>query len=490
MHRTAAFRRLASHVPLTVGLVLVAALGVPPSGAAGATVDVSSVSPSSAARSSPVVITGSGFGARDAGSVLIGGRTAWTTTWTDTTIAAYVPEGAPLGEAPVQVLASGAHSNLVTLTVQPRPETTGTIAWRFEMLANYISHRAAVGPDGTVYVNDSSGFLYALTPGGALKWTYAGGSNGSQGPTVVGTDGTIYFGTSAPNSAIHAVNPNGSRKWIFRAPGSQGPIGGPGVGPDGNVYAVFDIGGERGAVSLTPAGTLRWNNLGNPRVGEYGQTGKELVFGGGQVYFTSTYFGDLYAFAIANGAQRFHVNISSPGQAVATPKGQVYVPTGVAPRLNAYTVGGQFMWAFFGSEPGVTNDLSAPDLTRDGTIYIERNLSQLYSLNRTPSVRWISPALLSQGPVPGPIVDPTNAVVLIGGHQTYGMPGLIQAFATSNGQLLFEIEIPLEPDGTCPVPYARPRFTPDGKRAYIPAAQLCEVPQVYHSWLYAIDIGP
>ena len=49
-----------------------------------------------------------------------------------------------------------------------------------------------------------------------------------------------------------------------------------------------------------------------------------------------------------------------------------------------------------------------------------------------PSVRWIVPSLL---------VSPTNELVLMGGQET------------------------------------------------LPAAQLCEVPQQYHAWLYAIDIN-
>jgi outer membrane protein assembly factor BamB len=361
------------------------------------------------------------------------------------------------------------------------------VAWRFEVLANYISHRADVARDGTVYFNDSSGFLYALTPAGALKWIYDGESVGSSGPTVVGRDGTIYFGVAAPFAAIHAVNPDGTRKWIFPAPDSQGPIGGPGVGPDGNVYAVFDIGGSIGAVSLTPAGALRWNNLGEPRVGEFGQVGRELPFGGGNFYFTSTYYGDVYGFDLAQGTQRFFINIGTADQAAATRNGTFYVPTGL--RLNAYSKAGRFRWSFFGDENPPTNDLTAPDIGRDGNIYINRNLSELYSLTPAPAVRWIVPSLLAGGPVPGPIVSPTNELVLMGGQETFGRPGLIQGFSTADGALLFEINIPKEPDGTCAVPYARARFTRAGDRAYIPAVQLCEVPQEYHSWLYAIDIN-
>jgi outer membrane protein assembly factor BamB len=456
---------------------------------------ITSIAPQSAAPSEPVTVTGSGFGPKSRGYVLIGGQRAWTTAWSDRHIVAYVPEGAVVGPNKVEILSGGFFITGPSLAVAARPAAQataqGTVAWRFEVLANYISHRADVGRDGTVYFNDSSGFLYALTPDGALKWVYDGESVGSSGPTVVGRDGTIYFGVASPDAAIHAVNPEGTRRWIFPAPDSQGPIGGPGVGSDGNVYAIFDIGGLIGAVSLTPAGALRWNNLGNPRVAEFGQVGRELVFGGGNVYFTSTYYGDVYAFDLAEGTQRFFTNAGTADQAAASRNGILYVPTGL--RLNAYTRTGQFRWSFFGDEHNVTNDLTAPDIGRDGNLYINRNLSELYSLTPTPSgpiVRWIVPSLLAGGPVPGPIVSPTNELVLMGGQDTYGRPGLIQAFSTADGALLFEIEVPKEPDGTCAVPYARARFTPSGDRAYIPAAQLCRVPQQYHSWLYAIDIAP
>jgi hypothetical protein len=440
-----------------------------------------------ATRSGLVTIRGAGFGTKDLSSVSIGEQRAWTTLWNDSQIVAFVPETVAIGPNKVEVVSGGITFTGPNLAVEERPATTGTVAWRFEVLANYISHRADVARDGTVYFNDSSGFLYALTPAGALKWIYDGESVGSSGPTVVGRDGTIYFGVAAPFAAIHAVNPDGTRKWIFPAPDSQGPIGGPGVGPDGNVYAVFDIGGSIGAVSLTPAGALRWNNLGEPRVGEFGQVGRELPFGGGNFYFTSTYYGDVYGFDLAQGTQRFFINIGTADQAAATRNGTFYVPTGL--RLNAYSKAGRFRWSFFGDENPPTNDLTAPDIGRDGNIYINRNLSELYSLTPAPAVRWIVPSLLAGGPVPGPIVSPTNELVLMGGQETFGRPGLIQGFSTADGALLFEINIPKEPDGTCAVPYARARFTRAGDRAYIPAVQLCEVPQEYHSWLYAIDIN-
>lgn len=364
-----------------------------------------------------------------------------------------------------------------------------TVAWRFEVLANYISHRPDIGRDGTVYFNTSSGDLYALAPQGTLKWVYHVDTVGSAGPTVVGRDGTIYFGLSAPLAGLHAVNPDGTQKWVFPAPDSQGVIGGPGVGPDGNVYVVFDLGGP-GAVSLTPDGNVRWINPGTPTLAELGQLGRELPFGGGNFYFTSTYYGDVYAFDLATGAQRAFADAGSALQSDASRRGILYVPTGL--QLNAYNRNLQFLWSFF-DDVGITNDLTAPDLGPDGKLYINRNLSELWSLTPTPSgpiVNWVADSFVAGGFVPGPDVSPTNELVLLGGRQDFGRPGIIEGFSTANGAVLFHIDIPNEPDGTCAVPNARAKFTRSGDRAYIPAIQLCDVPDQYHSWLYALDITP
>jgi outer membrane protein assembly factor BamB len=357
------------------------------------------------------------------------------------------------------------------------------------MVSNFISHRAAIGEDGTVYVNDANGILHAILPDGTELWTYNGTGAGSQGPTVIGDDGTIYFGT-ASLSAVHAVNPDGTLKWMFVAPDSQGIIGGPGIGPDGNVYAVFDTPGDIGAVGLTPDGVLLWNELGNPRVSEFGQVGRELVFAADQFYWTSDNLSELFAFDLATGNQEFDVTPASPGQADVGKKGTVFVPTGIAPRLQAYTAEGDFKWEFFGNEPGITNVLSAPDvaLDGDGPIYINRNISTLYSLTQKATVRWTKPSLVEQGPVGGPIVNPTNTVVMIGGQETFGKPGLLIAYDPDTGAKLFKLSIPKEPDGSCAVPFARPTFTDDGLRAYVPMTQLCTSPPVIHSYLYAIDI--
>lgn len=118
------------------------------------------VAPQATTRSGPITISGSGFGANSSGYVLISGQRAFTTTWTDKQIVAYVPESAPLGQNAVEIVTRGVSIPMPGVTVEarsaPQPTTQGTVAWRFEVLANYVSHRADVAPDGTTYF---SGFL-------------------------------------------------------------------------------------------------------------------------------------------------------------------------------------------------------------------------------------------------------------------------------------------------------------------------------------------
>jgi uncharacterized protein (TIGR03437 family) len=89
---------------------------------------ISSVSSSAAARSSRLLIQGSGFGSsRGAGHVEIGGISAPLTRWSDTLIAAYVPEATTTGTVNVQVFDSQVFPAIAQVTVTLRPARTGRI---------------------------------------------------------------------------------------------------------------------------------------------------------------------------------------------------------------------------------------------------------------------------------------------------------------------------------------------------------------------------
>jgi outer membrane protein assembly factor BamB len=199
-----------------------------------------------------VLIQGSGFGAaQGTGFVTIGGVAAPLTRWSDTLIAAYVPEAAATGAAGVQVFTANGSTNPVNLNVTLRPAPSGHVRWRFKVDGDYIQSRPAA--DGTVYTQDVFGHLYAVSASGALKWIFNAPGVGF-GEVTLGPDGTVYLGNQF---SIFAVGPDGVQRWKFdQNPGAL-TLYGPNVGPDGNIYAVSVAG--MGTFSLTPQGSLRWS---------------------------------------------------------------------------------------------------------------------------------------------------------------------------------------------------------------------------------------
>ncbi|HEY7661339.1 MAG TPA: PQQ-binding-like beta-propeller repeat protein, partial [Actinomycetota bacterium] len=93
------------------------------------------------------------------------------------------------------------------------PASVGTVKWRFQVSGQYVLHPPAVGPDGGVVVASSTGDVYSLTAGGALRWVVR--SIGADGGPSIGPDGTTYV---ASMSTITAIAPNGSIRWTFTEP--------------------------------------------------------------------------------------------------------------------------------------------------------------------------------------------------------------------------------------------------------------------------------
>jgi outer membrane protein assembly factor BamB len=154
----------------------------------------------------------------------------------------------------------------------------------------------AIGPDGSVYIGSNDGYVYALNDGISIKWTfktnngmgmpaigpdgwiYVGGLNGYlycldpatgqeswkiylhnpiEATPAIGQDGTIYAGTTAPDSAtddtVYAVSSAGKKKWGFWTTTQldSSPV----IGFDGTIY----IGGQGSDfIALTSAGKLKW----------------------------------------------------------------------------------------------------------------------------------------------------------------------------------------------------------------------------------------
>ena len=453
---------LASRLITLVFVLSLLALNVSPVSAD--TLQISSLSATTLARSGRLRIFGTGFGTN--GQVLIDGQPAPIADWADTLIVAYVPETARLAAVTVQVITPAGNSNTVSLTVTTR-QSNGRVKWRFQHSDMYTVVRPAVGPDGTVYIVDVGYHLYALSPDGALKWIVRGA--GTKG-LAVGTDGTVYTGSE---SNIMAFNPDGTLKWNFEQNPRAMILLGPNVGPDGNIYAVSTEG--IGIFSLTPAGALRWAQpeAYDRRIVDY----QEIVFGPNganqQMYFLAN--NHLKGLRL-DGSLVFTVP-STGNQPATGPDGTVY---STYTALGAYTPAGSVKWSFTGV---INNAATAPDVGPDGVVYFVHNLGTLYAVNPNGTERW---RVVTSEVMEDPIVSPSNSMLAMGGIPTYGMSGFFKAVSTSTHNELWRVTLAPENGGNL-VPDSRPRFTPDGQTLYITAQILGGDENNQYGYLYAID---
>ena len=457
---------------------------------------IASISSSVVERSNRVLINGNNFGAtRGAGKVEIGDVTAHISRWTDTLISAYVPENTPVGNNTIRVVQNRDTSNQLPVTIAARPSAANRVKWRFTMDAMYANTRAATAADGTVYVNDVAGALYALTADGGLKWIYRAGLRGGYGPVAVGTDGTVYVASLVPRpdgvlgnvGAIHAVNPDGTEKWVFD--NTWGTIiAGPSIGPNGNIYAIAEANSGIGLFALTPAGNLVFST--GRFFARYGiGHGQEIIFDSDQLYFGFNWEEKMHAYS-HDGNHRFSVHAFSPDepfQVAQGPNGNLHIHTflmGVGKGLGAYDRQGKFLWNFY-EFPG--NAQTVADVGADNTIYMVRNASYLLAFNPDGSVKWRHTDLKE---LKDPVVSPNNSLILMGGRLSYREANFFRAVSTS-GEKLWQIQLPVEPgfgEYGHVYPMWRARFTPDGNTAYIGTTILGNGDAAHpYSYFYAVD---
>ena len=141
----------------------------------------------------------------------------------------------------------------------------GTEKWAFSN-PNYAfgdEGSPAIGADGTIYIGSDLGGLYAITdttcanpspppstiPCGVQKWVFPTAGEVPSSPAI-GADGTIYIGDNDGN--LYAVNPDGTQKWAFATGGAFYPSSA--IGADGTIYIASEEGNlyAVGIASPTP----------------------------------------------------------------------------------------------------------------------------------------------------------------------------------------------------------------------------------------------
>lgn len=160
-------------------------------------------------------------------------------------------------------------AGLYTIAVNP----DGTIRWA--LITGSGASSPSIGADGTLYVGNDQGEVFAITPEGTIVWRFQTDasphafSGAVPASPTIAEDGTIYVANSAsllasfPRAFLYALNPDGSLQWKYEIPG-RGGDGRTGMNAsvvldrDGNLYGCALNGS---CYSWTPEGKLRWEHV-------------------------------------------------------------------------------------------------------------------------------------------------------------------------------------------------------------------------------------
>ena len=220
-------------------------------------------------------------------------------------------------------------------------------------LVNWWEGNVAYGPDGNLYVGNTGGGVYSLTPQGEQRWVVQRGNSVwttpafddrgnsywgsvdlyafSLGPNgqlrwetpflgyvtsspALGSDGTVYLG--AFDGSLHALDPDtGVSRWSF--PTAEHIYSSPALAHDahGETSAIY-IGSADGSVyAVRPDGTLIWRYFTGEPVRSSPALGR-APNGYGQIVYVGSSNGKLYALDAATGARRWSFDTTPEGAAL------------------------------------------------------------------------------------------------------------------------------------------------------------------------------
>jgi|GEM_PF-1614383 len=187
----------------------------------------------------------------------------------------------------------------------------------------------AVAKDGTIYITDNKGWLYAFTDNGTQKWAKRLTTSAIYSGPVIDESGYIFVG--ADDNRVYKVNPaDGSVVWSF-----------------------------------TAGGKVRWT----------------ITFSAYSLYFVAP-DGYLYSVNKENGQEfwRYHIEAESFSHLAVARDGTVYVAAG---KLYAFNPDGTIKWTFNKGE----YLWHGPSIDSDGTIYVASRYT-LYAVEPDGTEKW------------------------------------------------------------------------------------------------------
>jgi len=253
------------------------------------------------------------------------------------------------------------HTGLSSFTGPDTP----SIRWKY--ITQQATSSPAMDSNGVIYLSSFNN-LVAINPNGSKKWMFAAGDYLEATPAI-GSDGTIYVGSS--DKKLYAINPDGSKKWEFVT--GNAIDSSPAIATDGTIY----VGSSGYLYAINPDGSEKWVFPVGNSVPTYPAVAKD-----GTIYIGSS--GYLYAIN-PNGTSKWKYGTGYYG--FTTPAissdGTIYVGSSIY--LYAINPNGTKKWGF--TLKGNTS--STPSIGPDGTIYIGSYDYNLYAINPNGSKKWV-----------------------------------------------------------------------------------------------------
>ena len=363
---------------------------------------------------------------------------------------------------------------------------TGEVLWKFD-LSNISGAFVTVAADGTIYTVDWDR-LWAINPNGTVKWTFedagaAGGLSvaGSGQPVALLPDGRIVV---AAGHTIWALHTDGTVAWSFSWDGGfKNQIdNGPGIGPDGNIYATTALndGFGLGVFSLTPDGELRWQDEPDPTMiilnASHNQrvrfTQTRLIFG----FVNTSGSQAVYAYDFDGSQTNFidYTCLSSP----RTDEVDRLLLAGVCGLQAIDLETDSILWTV-----GLGPVNMTPIAGSDGVVYSGNWHGSISAIDPQGQILWTSPEVGLQRTL---AVSDEHGMFLYAG-ENFGEPNWFGAVDITSGQELFSIpfetvsghnelgwsnEAAFSPDGR--IAYFTTRFTSNGTSGRLYAVRIAD----------------
>ncbi len=251
------------------------------------------------------------------------------------------------------------------------------IIWKFTPNDHIKTSSPAIAADGTIYTGDVKGYLHALNPDGTKKWEFLCGVDGDDiygSCPAIGDNGTIYVGSYSNN--LYAINPDGTQKWAF-ATGNR-VFGSPAIASDGTIYVGSQ---DDNVYAINADGTKKWEFVTGGDV-----KSSPAIASDGTIYIGS-HDKNLYAL---NPDGTIKWEFVTGGAVECSPiigsDGTIYVGDDANENSKFYAINpdGTLQWSYNLGLECIGNAV----LAEDGTIYAGAKDKIFYAFSPNGSLKW------------------------------------------------------------------------------------------------------